>query len=557
MLTRVAFFLFAITLFFIATRTAFKGWYMSDDLDTLGWTKFNQHLHYAEVALSWKFQPGNFRPVGHYFYKLLDTVAPYNFTAFVGAFQAIHLFNLLLMWLLLRRFDLPDWARALGVLFFAFHSATFDAYYRPMFVFDVLCTTFALLTFLFYLRGQWLIAALMMLLSYRAKELAIMIPPLLLLWEWQFGERKWYRLLPFFALSLNFGWQAMVMNGARPDSPYKLQFTWQALQTTVPFYVTAMFRAPWVGLLTLAAPLLVRDKRAWWGLAACWLPLLPLLFLPGRLFTVYLYLPLAGLTILLAIIAVQMNRPLVTAALLVLWLGFSYAALREYRSTALQIAADTKIYYGSLKQLIKTSAPLPHVVFEGIPFGVEEHGPAGILHYWGDRSWHFDWLESAEGRKQWPQTPLAVLSWQPFSGQLNTLVFKDIDELPSSFFIQGGTPVWHLREGWGEAAEDARWMSAKATMRLRQRADSKQFFLVIMPTDDNVKPAPMTVNVAIDGRPLRPQTVTHSGYQTLSWPVTGSASISTIAISVDRPASPPNGQTVGQLMVAGAGFLPF
>ena len=50
----------------------------------------------------------------------------------------------------------PDWshiplAALSAALFFLYHPATFDAYWQPMYVFDVLCGTFCLLSFLAFI----------------------------------------------------------------------------------------------------------------------------------------------------------------------------------------------------------------------------------------------------------------------------------------------------------------------------------------------------------------------------------------------------------------------
>ena len=53
----------------------------------------------------------------------------------------------------------------------------------------------------------------------------------------------------------------------------------------------------------IALPLLIRDRRLWFGAAMLFLFFVPLLFLPGRLYAAYCYLPLAGLAIMAATIA--------------------------------------------------------------------------------------------------------------------------------------------------------------------------------------------------------------------------------------------------------------
>src|SRR5260370_710708 len=73
------------------------------------------------------------------------------------------------------------------------------------------------------------------------------------------------------------------------------------------------------GLGLIALPFLIRDRRLWFGLAAMFLFLLPLLLLPGRLYAVYCYLPLTGLAIALATIANDRYR-IVIAVLFLVWI---------------------------------------------------------------------------------------------------------------------------------------------------------------------------------------------------------------------------------------------
>src|SRR5262249_3455869 len=136
----------------------------------------------------------------------------------------LHLANVLLLWLLLRKLGFELAAAFAGALFFAFEIAVFDVYWKPMYVFDLLCGAFCLLSLLAY-RSNWIIPSLLAFwFAFRAKEVAIMLPVVLAAYEFSRGEKRWKRLVPFFAISLLLGIQALVANQSR-DNDYTLRFS--------------------------------------------------------------------------------------------------------------------------------------------------------------------------------------------------------------------------------------------------------------------------------------------------------------------------------------------
>ena len=151
----------------------------------------------------------NFRPVGAFYYQVLGGYFGLDFPKFIAAIHALHLLNIWLFWLLARRLGLSPLAASAGAFFFGFHAALFDAWWKPMFVFDVLCATFSLLTLLSYAYNRWILSLVSFWLAYKSKELAVMLPAVLGCYELWFGKRQWKRLLPFFAISLLFGLQAL------------------------------------------------------------------------------------------------------------------------------------------------------------------------------------------------------------------------------------------------------------------------------------------------------------------------------------------------------------
>jgi hypothetical protein len=62
-------------LFLIANRAAFKGFFQDDDLDTLGWTWSVPLSYYATQFATPVLSAYNFRPSGHFFYRVLEAYA--------------------------------------------------------------------------------------------------------------------------------------------------------------------------------------------------------------------------------------------------------------------------------------------------------------------------------------------------------------------------------------------------------------------------------------------------------------------------------------------------
>ena len=90
------------------------------------------------------------------------------------------------------------------------------------------------------------------------------------------------------------------------DNEYTFRFTPEALATTIPYYAQRLLFFRYSGFLLLPLAL-IRDRRVWFGLIATFCFLFTLLFLPGRIFEAYAYLPFACATIALAAAATRLN----------------------------------------------------------------------------------------------------------------------------------------------------------------------------------------------------------------------------------------------------------
>lgn len=211
-----------------------------------------------------------------------------------------------------------------------------------MYVFDVLCASFSLLAILFYRRKRWIASFVCFWLAYKSKELAVMLPLALLASEYYFGAGPWKRRLMhvalFFLVSLSFGAQAVLTSPHHNDA-YTSRLTSRALKKTGVYYAGRMFLVPYFGFAVPLIPIIWRRKVIRFGLLFTLLFFLPLLFLPGRIFSAYCYAPFLGLAMLVAGI-VEIAPPVALAVALLIWAPLIFQ-LCESRAARLSRSTPT------------------------------------------------------------------------------------------------------------------------------------------------------------------------------------------------------------------------
>lgn len=400
-----------IALFWVANRGAYHGYFQDDDLDTLSWAisgSVRDFLYWLAIP---RFHLYNFRPVGAFYYLGFGRMFGLDFPPYVAALQTIHVLNAGLLFTLLRRLRLEPFAALAGTLFFALHSATLEAYWKPMYIFDAACCMFGLLTLLLYLRGNWLLALGTFWLAYKSKEIAVMLPLVLAAYEWWLGGRRWKRLIPYFLISLNFGLQGLLLNQNK-DNSYTLRFAPWALGQTISFYSSKVFFAPYAGLLLLPVPLLLRDRRVYFGLSAAMLLIAPLLALPGRLFSVYWYFPSVGVAIVIAAVAAATPRPL-TGAALVLWAAGNFLSLRHERRAILAEADENRAFVAAIAAIGRKAPEVKSVVYEHAPAAMNFWGVNGAVHLLvGDRVPAYA-LADPQANAALKNVPVGIIHWIP------------------------------------------------------------------------------------------------------------------------------------------------
>jgi hypothetical protein len=408
----------AIVIVFIAlNHSAYDGFFQDDELDNLKWTPSQSAMTFVAGFLTPRFDISNFRPVGHLYFALMRRAFGLDFPPWVTPVFVIHLLNALLLWLLMRKLGIRQWCAIAAAAFFALSATAFDAYWKPMYVFDLLCTTFSLASILLYSYRRRVLSFIAFWLAYKAKELAVMLPAVLVAYEYWFGERRFRVLIPFLLASLSFGIQGIVFNPNK-DNAYTFRFTFDALRHTVPFYAKRFLMFPLSGLLLFALAF-VRDRRIWFGLAAMSLLIVPLMFLPGRLFEAYAYLPLAVGTIALGAAASHWNPAWAWIALAI-WMPFNVRQVRDERRATLESDDRAFSFVDALMKWGEQNPEIGTFVYDGIPAGFNDWGVAAawsIAHKGADLPALF--VNWPEGRKALAGQTVAYGQWDPRRLQLN------------------------------------------------------------------------------------------------------------------------------------------
>lgn len=546
-----------IVLFLIANRAAYKGYFHDDDLDNAAWTPRTDLTEFAATLVSPRFSRTNFRPPGHLYFRVLSQTAGMKFPPYVAGLQLLHLLNAFLVWRLLRKLAIGESAALAGLVFFLFHPATFDGYWQPMYVFDVLCALFSTMSLLFWIDRRWVWSFVCFWLAYKSKELAVMLPLVLLAYEWWLGERRWKPLIPFLVVSLSFGLQAIFVNRHTHDT-YTFRFTADALVATMLFYAQRLPGSLWGWLAVALMAYFVSDRRVWFGISAGLLLLVPLLALPGRQFAVYLYAPLAFLAIAVAAGVAKKPKILLPVFLLV-WIPFTYAAMREYRKTALTYADENRRYVATTERFLRESPNTTTFLFDGHPYWLNVWGIEGALRLLtGREDVPLAAIDSPESKVLKEQPDLAVLGWDTVFRKVE--ITKRDPAHPYMPFVEVGknTPLWQYGEGWFPREGMFRWMQPQADARVYRPEGATKFQVIVnMNAKQRERTGPQTLEVLLDGKLIGRFEFSYAGWQRPTFDVPpGPAGVVTVQLRADPAYRPENDPRVLGFAVGGFGFLP-
>jgi hypothetical protein len=508
-------------IFLIANKSAYQGYFQDDELTNIVMTRAIPAEVWVQGFVTPKLARDNFRPAGHIYFVVLNRLAHLDFPKYVYPVHLLHLLNGVLLWLFLRRIGIGTLGCAAGVTFFVLSVAAFDAYWKPMYIFDVLCTTFCLAALLLYTSGHWLVALPAMWLAYKSKELAIMLPLVLAFFEFTIGQRRWKRLIPFFLISLIFGVQAMLNNNVR-HTDYSFVFTPAAVGSTLKFYSSRLFVLPFAGLLFLTLPFIFREKRMFLGLAMLAAFFLPLLFLPGRMFAAYCYLPLTGAAVEIATLA-TIAPPAWTLAFFALWMPWNFYQHRRDSKLTLAMDRDNRTYVNGLFDYSRAHPKLPQLAFAQFPENFHVWGMQAALNYpIANTNIDIAYMDELHARALPADANITFLNWDRQRKELFVIPKDPSAPELSYLYMDARTPVWQLEDGWYTLDDYFRWIEPHATVRLTRPPEADVFEVVA-----NVSPALIQkygyshLRVSLDGTVLGSKRFESAGIHKVRWSLPG------------------------------------
>jgi len=419
---------------------------------------------------------------------------------------------------------------------------TFDAWWKPMYVFDVLCATFSLLGLLLYAYDRWVLALISFWLAYKSKELAIMLPAVLACHELWLGPKRWRRLAPFFAVSLLFGVQAL-MGEFHSGTPYEFRLGPQAQWTTLAFYSSHLFFLPYAGVSLMALPIFLRDRRVWFGLAAMCLFMLPLLMLPGRLFAVYWYVPLTGAALVLASIADGRYRAAVGIFLL-LWIPWDFLHFRELRRVNLRREQQNHVYVGEIERFARLNRAEHVFVYDYLPEGFHHWGVTGALQtIYRTPDITVQHIDQPGSQELINRGNAAWLHWNSGPGRLEIIHYPGEGTLVPYLKMDISSPPNQLLDGWYNLENDFRWTRPDATAALLKPEGARRFEVVACTPSEQIRRyQAVALRVRVDTQPVGQHEFTTPGCETVAWPApSGPAGKVTVEFHSTPPYLPPNG----------------
>ena len=508
----------AIGLFAIANRGAYQNYFQADSIDNLALSQALDARDLVQPLLVPRVLFNNFRPVGMLFFKLMGQWFGLWFPPYAAALQLLHIVNAILLVWLMRRLQVPLMAACAGAVFFAVHMALFSVHWEPMYVFDLLCGSLSLLSLIAYIDGRWIVSLALFWLAYRAKENAVMLPAILAGYELLLGRGRWKRLIPFFALSLALGVQALINNSAR-QSDYTLRFDPASIWQCMRFYSGEILLVPFAGFAALLL-LLVRDRRSWFGVLCFAAFIAPLLALPGRLAAAYLYVPLMGLAIGVGVLAERRPKAVIAAVLLA-WIPWNFVNLRQLRNAELARAGAARIYIANTIKAARQYPAIDTYIYHDIP--MPWYGITAAVQLVHRRSENVKALRvDDDATLPTLQSPsLVLLDWEPVPPPGSVVTLARTPQTPDLSYIKldRSTPLWQLERGFNLGDRGPyRWIGPSAVARLSRPPGAKRFKLAVNATDALFKYVPRThLRILIDGHLIGQRDFDREGVEVLRW----------------------------------------
>jgi hypothetical protein len=271
-----------------------------------------------------------------------------------------------------------------------------------------------------------------------------------------------------------------------------------------------------------------------------------MLFLPGRLFAAYLYVPVLGLAIVISAV----TRPVWVALFFLAWIPWNYWHFRSDRTHELDLAFERRTWYEPFAQFMQAHPETDTIIWDGRPASVPEHYISGAARMLRDgRNTRVVWTGRATDERNAPN--LVVLVWDEPRRRLHVL--PRMPDMPY-IKIDEEAPIWQLTSGWTGNQGHMRWTRPHATVRLQRPASARTLEIAIDEVD--VERAPRHMEVALDGAVIANVTLNHPGPTKLRVPVPKNADTSaTVSLTFTPAFHDPNGTgDLGQ-PISALGFI--
>jgi hypothetical protein len=272
--------------------------------------------------------------------------------------------------------------------------------------------------------------------------------------------------------------------------------------------------------LILALPVLVRNRKMWFGFASFCILLAPMLLLPGRLFSPYLYVPLMGVAICVAVLA-QLHAKTALAILLALWIPWNYINLRWLRRAELARADIARVYVASVMKVAQKYPRISTFLFHDIPMARYAIPAAVHLSSAGLRDVKVFEVNDREALARLQSEPVIVLDWEALPSPGSVVALAHTSETPDASYIHldSATPLWQLESGWNlDERGPYRWIQPLAIARLSRPAHATHFELTVNVTDALLRYVHRShLRVLLDGHLIGEKDFDSDGLQLLRW----------------------------------------
>jgi hypothetical protein len=189
---RLAFAVFLLAWFLYFTHDGLRVHFAVDDLGNMA--HYYRQGPLALAVSQFTLWRGDYRPMGGLFYVPILTFAGLDPVPYQAALLAILLVNAYLVYRFARRLGCGELAAGLAALVVCYHAGLHNLYYNAACVYDVLCCFFYLAALVYYIRvrqaggvpgaRQTALFLALFLCALNSKEMAVTLPPVLLVYEW-------------------------------------------------------------------------------------------------------------------------------------------------------------------------------------------------------------------------------------------------------------------------------------------------------------------------------------------------------------------------------------